>query len=330
MFDVITFGGITRDIIFTTKGGKIVETPENIMEQSLLCFEFGAKIQANEVHFSLGGGACNVAAGLKQMGLKAALLGRIGSDKEGDLIVGQLRKEKINISLLQKDKKERTGSSIVILREGAGERTLFTYRGANENLEFKNPKTPVKWLYSTSISGKWQSVVKDIENFLKKSETKFMFNPGILQISAGRKKLGSIFLYTNILVVNRDEATELIYSDGYRNVEDPKEMIEIISSWGPENVVVTDGCRGAYAGNETEVFYAEVFKDTKRVDATGAGDGFGSGFLAGYIFSGDVKESLKFGMANSQSVISFYGAHNKLLNKEEAEKMSKKVKVKKI
>lgn len=329
MLDVITFGGITRDIIFATPGGKIVETPENVMEQTLLCFEFGAKIKASETHFSLGGGACNTAVGLKKMGLKTALCARVGKNQEGLIALEQLKKEKVNLSLLQKDDKEKMGLSLVVLHEKTGERTLFTYRGANENLKFKIKDAP-KWIYVTSLSGKWQDMLKDIAKFLQKEKTKLMFNPGAAQVSGGRKGLKDIFLRANILLLNKDEAIELVYSDGFRNVDEPEELIEIISSWGPEIVVITDGRNGAYAGNENVIYFAEAIKDTKRVDATGAGDSFGSGFLAGYIFSDDLKDALKLGIANSHSVIGYYGAHNKLLEKREAIRKSKNIKIKEI
>ena len=44
MYDIITIGGATRDITFLTDKGKVIETPENLTEQALLCFEHGAKI----------------------------------------------------------------------------------------------------------------------------------------------------------------------------------------------------------------------------------------------------------------------------------------------
>ncbi len=328
MYDVITVGGLTRDIIFTTNGGKVVATPDNVMEQALLCFEFGAKIKASQTHFSLGGGACNTSVGLRRLGLVTGICACVGDDKEGEMILSQLRKEKVNLLLIQKDKKEKTGSSLVILHEKTGERTLFTYRGANENLEF-NLKQKTKWIYVSSLSGKWQPLLHDIEKFLSNNEVKCMFNPGIAQIESGRKGLGKMLNYTNILMVNKDEAIELVYSDGFRNIDEPQELVEVLSSWGPEIVVVTDARRGAYAGNENGIYFAEAFSEIKRIDATGAGDSFGSGFLAGYIYTGKVEDALKYGIVNSNSVISYYGAHNKLLTKSEIEKGLKKVKVKK-
>lgn len=328
MLDIITIGGVTRDIIFTTRGGKVVETPDNVMEQALLCFEFGAKIKASQTHFSLGGGACNTSVGLRRLGFTVGICACVGDDKEGEMILSQLRKEKVNLALIQKDKKEKTGASLVILHEKTGERTLFTYRGANENLEF-NLKQKTKWLYVSSLSGKWQPVLHNIERFLSKNEVKCMFNPGITQIESGRKGLGRILDQTNILMINKDEAIELVYSDGFRNIDEPQELVQVISSWGPEIVVITDGSCGAYAGNENGIYFAAAFSEIKRIDATGAGDSFGSGFLAGYIYTGKIEEALKYGIIDSNSVISYYGAHNKLLTKSEVEKMIKKVSVKK-
>jgi len=62
------------------------------------------------------------------------------------------------------------------------------------------------------------------------------------------------------------------------------------------------------------------------VDATGAGDAFGSAFVGGYILNnGDLEIALKFGIINSGSVISKYGAENGILRRKEIERRIKKL-----
>jgi len=391
MFDVITIGGATRDIIFVTDKGKIIPTPENLTEQMLLGFEYGAKIRSEEVYFSSGGGACNTAIGLARLGLKVASFLRVGKDSDGLEIKNKLLREKVNINFIQEDKELRTGTSFIIVVKEKGNRLIFTWRGANRKLKVKNVrlwrigqrwkklKTPSisplvrgrtapsisplvrgrtapsisplvrgrkrgGWIYLTSLSGDWEKSLSEINNFVKENKTELAFNPGANQIKAGKEKLAEILKSTKILFLNRDEAIELVLScppepsapaNGRRiekkqrnkNLNDPVNLIKIIRRWGPKNVVVTQGSFGAWVGNQKNIYYSPAVSK-KRLDATGAGDAFGSAFLGGFILSkGDIKEALKYAIINSGNVVAYYGAQEGLLNQKEIKSRLNRVKI---
>ena len=63
------------------------------------------------------------------------------------------------------------------------------------------------------------------------------------------------------------------------------------------------------------IYYAKPPIDRKVVDTTGAGDSFGSGFVAEFIRSGNVESSIQFAMANSVGNLSKVGAKTGLLKK---------------
>ena len=73
---------------------------------------------------------------------------------------------------------------------------------------------------------------------------------------------------------------------------------------------------GGIAGNREEIYRFGIYEDTKVKDATGAGDAFGSGFLAEYAKVRSFKQSLVFGSANSTSVVSYIGASRGILSGE--------------
>ena len=108
MYDIITIGGATRDITFVTDKGKVIETPENLTEQKLLAFEYGAKIKSEEVFFNFGGGACNTAATFSKLGLNVAVNCKVGKDDDGETMIKNLKELGINTSLIQIDKDKKT------------------------------------------------------------------------------------------------------------------------------------------------------------------------------------------------------------------------------
>jgi len=332
MYDIITIGGATRDITFLTDKGKVIETPENLTEQSLLAFEYGAKIKSEEVFFNFGGGACNTAATFAKIGLNVAVNCKVGKDDDGEAMIKNLKKLEINTDLIQIDENKKTGFSLVVVNKKGGDRVIFVYKGASDFLKIKKESIgKTKWIYLTSLAGNWKEDLEEINKAVKENKIKLAWNPGATQIAAGKKELKKFLENTEMLIVNKDEAIELIQSDesvklDYNEINDIATLSKIIKNWGPEIVVITDGPDGAYVSDENNILYSPPTSNAK-VDSTGAGDSFGSALVGGYILTGDLETALKYGIINSGSVVSEYGAQNGILDKSEVEKKLGDVKV---
>jgi ribokinase len=331
--NIITIGGATRDITFITDKGRVMETPENLTEQSLLAFEYGAKINSEEVYYNFGGGACNTAATFSKLGISAAVNCRIGNDDDGKSMIKNLEKLEINTELVQIDKKRSTGFALVVVNKNGGDRVIFQHKGASSFLEVKSENLAGKseWIYLTSLAGNWEEDLGEINKAVINKKIKLAWNPGAAQISAGKNKLEKFFKNTEILIINKDEAIELVTSDeslklDFNEINNVEILAKNIKNWGAKIIVITDGANGAYVYNEKKVLYAPSTLN-KKIDSTGAGDSFGSAFVGGYILASDIEKALKYGIINSGSVVSEYGAQNGILGKEEIEKMLDKVKV---
>ena len=332
MYDIITIGGATRDITFLTDKGKIIETPENLTEQALLGFEYGAKISSEEVSFNFGGGACNTAATFVKLGLNVAVNSRVGKDDDGESMVKNLKELGINTDLIQIDEDKKTGFSMVVVDKIGGDRVIFKYKGASDLFEVQESEiSKTKWIYLTSLAGNWKEDLNEINKVIESSDVKLAWNPGAMQICAGKKGLESVLKNTEILIINKDEAIELVQSDekiklDFNEITDPKVLLNIIKKWGPRIVIITDGPEGAYAYDGESILYSPATSKIK-IDSTGAGDSFGSALVGGYIITGDIEKALRFGIMNSGNVVSEFGAQNGILSKEEIEKRLGSVKV---
>ncbi len=304
IYDIITIGGAIRDFTFYVE-----KTKKKI--SGTLCFPLGAKINIKNAYFTHGGGACNVAVGLANFGLKVAVITRIGQDYSGQAILEKLKEKKVDIRFVQIDKKLHTGISAII-QPKEGERTIFTYRGANDALEIKNleSKIKTKWIYIASLSGNWERILKKI--YERKDLPKIAWNPGVLQIKAGKNKLAKFLKRTEVLILNRSESA-LLVRKSEKNI---KELLKSLYRLGPKIVVVTCGKNGAYVMNKDGILYHPA-KQVKRVDTTGAGDAFSSGFLGGLILFNNIKKALKLGILNSASVLKKVGAQEGLLTKKD-------------
>lgn len=330
--DIITIGGANRDITFLTDKGRIIETPENLTEQRLMAFEYGAKIKSEEVYFNFGGGACNTAATFSKLGISAAVNCRIGNDDDGKSMIKNLEKLGVNTGLIQVDEERKTGFSLVVVNKKEGDRVIFVYKGASDFLDVKEEEIKdTEWIYLTSLAGNWKEDLEEINKTVNGGKIRLAWNPGAAQISAGKKKLEKFFKNTEILIINKDEAIELATSDeslrlDFNEINNVEVLAKKIKNWGAKIVVITDGSNGAYAYDGKAVLYSPATLN-KKIDSTGAGDSFGSAFVGGYILASDIEKALKCGIINSGSVVSEYGAQNGILERGEIEKRLDEVKV---
>jgi sugar/nucleoside kinase (ribokinase family) len=318
MYDVITIGGATRDVFFRTSQGRIISTPFHPTQQKLLAFEYGAKITPDKAYFSFGGGGANSASCFARLGLKVACCICIGKERTGDALLENLKKNKVDTSFVIRDPKLHTALS-VMLSVPSGEKVVFRGIGADSNLNIKNWNrvTKTKWFYVTSLREKSAKLLDKIAKVTNKGKVKLAFNPGIEQIKKGYKDLKTILKTTSILILNKDEAIELVLSKNknvrYNNV---KQLLKNLKSWGPEIVVITCGRRGAYAIGDKKIYYQKAYK-VKTVDSAGAGDAFGSTFVFGIIKRLDIEKSLKIAAKNAASCVSKLGAQEGLLSFKE-------------
>src|SRR6185436_7671173 len=114
MFDIITFGSATRDILAKPKQLTSLKY-EKSESQKEVCFPFGSKIDIDDMQFTSGGGGTNTAATFALQGFKTAYCGTIGVDLAGQEIINELKNLKINTSLVVKTDKKITNHSVVIL-----------------------------------------------------------------------------------------------------------------------------------------------------------------------------------------------------------------------
>lgn len=326
MFDIITVGGATRDITFLTDKGKVIETPEDLTSQRLLAFEYGAKIRSEEVKMSFGGGASNAAATFAKMGLGVSIISRLGKDEKGREITENLKMRGIDTSLLQVDERRSSAFSFIVVdgARGEGERVIFAHKGAVNSLEIRGEDIrKAGWLYVTGMGDDWKNDLEKITQAAAEGGIRMAWNPGAAEISSGRETLTPFLAQTEILILNKDEAIELASSarENTLSVDDLNDVLKLIreiGSWGVKVVVITDGRNGAYVNAGGSVRRASAILE-RQADTTGAGDAFGSGFVAGYMISADPETALKFAILNSSGEVTEFGAENGIMTREEIE-----------
>lgn len=283
-----------------------------------LCLDYAAKVPVTDSFQTVGGNAANFALGTNKLGINTAIISTIGDDSNGKIIIGELKKNKINTGLIVKDKKAKTRYSIVLNFQG--ERTILSYHNKrNYSWPKKMPKS--NWIYYTSLSGGFAPVQKNLIKYLKQNKNiKLAFNPGAFQLKDGLNLCKEILPMTDLLIVNLEEAKIL---SGINLNESAQTLINALLGIGVKEVVITDGPRGAFAGNTPGVWAMPAY-DVPIVSKTGAGDSFSAGYIAAKILGHDIPTSLIWGTANSCSVLGHFGVEEGQLNIKGMKKMIEK------
>lgn len=322
-YNFITIGGATEDITFSTKAGILIDNPNDVMHPRLLAFDYGQKVTIDRSESTFGGGASNTAVCMARLGLKVSAIISIGDDLRGDGVIKNLKNNKVGIGLVQRHRNIETGFSFLL--EGQGnEHIVFSNRAANSELRITNYElrtiNQAEWLYITSLPDGWRDILDEIF----KSSAKTIWNPGYIQIKAGYKALRKYLIRTSILSLNKKEAMELVFSSGQHKdsdseyFNDSKNLLKVIKDWGVEIVLITDGRNGADVYDGKIFYHQPIIKNRKNINTTGAGDAFGSTFVAGLkIFKGDIQKSMWLAAKNTSSIVAHHGAQVGLLTKQE-------------
>lgn len=328
--DVLTIGTATRDVFLTSPFFRVVRDPSHLKKLGFVngeaeCFAFGGKMEVGRPTFAVGGGAANAAVTFARQGLRTGAAARVGDDENGETVGATLKKEKIT-SYMAVDREKGTGYSIIMISPG-GERTILTYRGASEDLVAKD--VPLAKLATLTPRAAYiapgevrLAEMEMIVCALKKQNVFIAMNPSGYYLDLGAKRLAPILAHLNVISVNREEAASLTGESYEHEARIFKKLETMIAGIA----VMTDGPRGALVSDGTRVYSAGVYRDQKVVDRTGAGDAFGSGFVAGLLrrqalAKHPAEEAMRYAIrlasANATGVVEAIGAEAGILTKRE-------------
>ena len=272
----------------------------------------GSKVDIDKISYEVGGGGVNSSIAFARHGHEAILIGNISKDPAGNAIAAVLDKEGVDTSYLDYATNKSTGTSIILLDSKHGERTILTCRGASEKFDNFSPDDldliQPDWLYVTTLRGDMDTLLRFFEK-AKSIGTKIMFNPGVRELTETKKLIG-LLEDVDVLLVNKKEASQIV--PGVLLTELIYHLHNMV-----DTVIITDGSMGGIATNGEESYRFGIYEDTKIKDATGAGDAFGSGFLAHLTSGKSFRSSLIFASANSTSVVSQVGANHGMLTGSE-------------
>ncbi|MDO8566334.1 MAG: carbohydrate kinase family protein [Candidatus Moranbacteria bacterium] len=329
-YKVICVGSTSKDIFFPTDEGTIIQTPEDLVSKVKIAFELGGKYRVADRYEAVGGVAANVSHGLTRLDHAAACYSKIGNDETGKWILHEFKSAGVPTEFLFVDTVVKTDLSAIIVLTQSGERTIFHNRDANEKLEISDEKfAGAGWVFVSALNGNWQENLKKILLLKEKYGFSLAFNPGQHNIKEDPGFLLEAIAVADVLLLNKDEAIELVMQTQKElpkeRLDDEMYLLQTLGRVGAKIIGMTDGKRGAWSFDGQEYWYCPIHTRNSIVDSTGCGDAFGSGFFAAVLEGGSVERALRYGIANSGSVVGAYGATAGLLKTDEMKNIIEKI-----
>ncbi|MFH1827536.1 MAG: carbohydrate kinase family protein [bacterium] len=302
MYDLITFGNVTSDLYFdannlTTKGKRFY-------------LAIGGKYFVEDYYHFVGGGATNVAIGVRKNRIKSAICGVVGNNEFRKAILHKLKLKKVSLKMIL-FKQQHLNLSVIFLKKD-GSRTIINYETPKQDLLINNQLLKkLKNTRSVYLGNLPDVPLKErikLLFYLKKHNIITFLNLGSSDLKKNKKDLIKLITFTDVLIMNRYEFSELVKKNP-KGLNLKSNLLKLIPDLKQKLLVITDAENGSYAYFENNIYYYRAIKPKKIIDTTGAGDAYTAGFISQYLKTEDIKKSMRRGAYYASKIIGRIGAN---------------------
>ena len=267
------------------------------------------------VAVEIGGAVVNSAIVLDNLGQRTGLLGCVGKDVWSEQIARKLAQTNVNQKYVHVKTESTTGLTFVIVTPD-GERTMFSHRGANTQLEiqdidenaFNNAAILHISGYALLESPQKDAVWRAVE-IAKNHDVQISLDTGLEPAVQNPKDLRRLLRELTFCISGPQEISVLLGSTS------PEEAADSLLSSGVRFAAIKLGEKGSFVADEKDQFYCPSFH-VDAVDTTGAGDSFTAGLLYGWTHGLSLHASAALASALGALAASVYGAGFSLPDKQ--------------
>lgn len=217
-----------------------------------------------------GGKGANQAVAARRSGAEVCMISKIGKDDNGDFLVNELKKDRINTECIFIDDLEPTGMAMIMVNEG-GNNSIIVVSGANMAINNNDINESQEFIKNSDVIISQFETPEDmtIEAFkiAKKYGKVTLLNP------APAKNISDELLsLVDIIVPNETEAYELTGVE-VNDLGTAKIAAAKFLDKGIKWVIITLGAKGAAVVSKENAVLVPAYK-VQAIDTTAAGDSF--------------------------------------------------------
>ncbi len=271
-------------------------------------------VERMELH--TGGCAVNTGIALAKLGIRTAVMGKVGQDGFGDYIIHTLQRHGIDTSGVRRDQAANTSATMVMIGPD-GERSFIHYLGANAELTAQDIDTAILerarivHIAGHNLMSKFDGA--DAASVLETARRLGVRTSLDTAWDATGRWLALIepcLEHLDYFVPSFDEAQMI------SGREDPAEVARFFLDYGIRIVALKMGGAGCYVTDGSRAVRLPAYP-VEPTDTTGAGDCFAAGFLAGLIQGWDLERTARFANAVGAMCVTAIGATSGVRSLEE-------------
>ncbi|KOR85099.1 ribokinase [Peribacillus frigoritolerans] len=253
-----------------------------------------------------GGKGANQAVAAARLGAEVSMVGCVGDDVYGEIILDNLKKNHVNTKYVEPVTGSASGTAHITLSEG--DNSIIVVKGANDFITPEYVQKAKKVIEESDIVLVQQEIpeetveyLADICNMLQK---RLLLNP-----APARKLSEAVIQQASFLTPNEHEF-EILF--------DGRDRTEVLTEY-PNKLFITEGKNGVryFDGHEEKVVPSF---EVEAVDTTGAGDTFNAAFAVAVAEGKSFDESLLFANRAASISVTKLGAQGGMPQRLEVER----------
>ncbi len=284
----------------------------------------GETLQGSDLVTVSGGKGANQAVATARLGASVAMLGRVGNDHFGDMLIKNLQQNHVDTKFVQRDDSAATGTAVIVVDEH-GQNSIVLSPGANGKVTRDDVKKS-----GTNFS--------DAKIILLQHEIPFETVTYAVECAAAEKIVvilnpapareipNDLLAKINFIIPNETELSLLVGRKSAPSAGQPVSDLAVVETaarllvtQGAQTVIVTLGANGALIVNKDGVKHIPSFK-VNVVDTTAAGDAFIGGFAIALLGGQSLEDAVQYASVCGALAVTKFGAQPSLPTADEVSK----------
>jgi ribokinase len=290
--DIVVVGSLNMDLVV-----KAPRAPEA-----------GETIRGHDFQMIPGGKGANQAAAAAKLGGQVAMVGRVGGDAFGPVLIENMARQGVDTQHILIDQEASTGVAVIIV-DDTGENRIVISAGANGRVSRSDIDGAEGLLRDAKLLILQFEIPLEVVDYAIEKATRYPVEV-ILNPAPAASVSPGFLARVDRLVPNETETKTLTGLD-VSDLSSAEKAAQELLGYGVPEVIITLGVRGALlvtTGGVTHVPAREV----KAVDTTAAGDAFIGGLAVALVNGFSPVEAVRYATCAGTLAVTKFGAQTSL------------------
>ncbi len=275
----------------------------------------GETVLGSDLRLVAGGKAANQAVTAARLGAEVTLIGRVGNDVFGPVLMANFQRENIATEHILTDETEATGAAFISLAP-SGENSIISVPGANFRVTPAQVRAASDAIAAADVAlvqfAMAMDAIEELIDICSETDTPVQIDP-----TPVRDRLPRNFSSAFSTVPNETEV-EAITGITVTNLEKAVEAASALRAMGLALAIVKLGANGCVLQTSHGSWHIPGFP-VEVVDTTGAGDSFAAGFAVALAEGDEPVDAAIFANACGALAATSFGAQPSLPTRDQVQ-----------